>query len=209
MASSRPLLFGAAFGAGALVGRASVSPQLRFARMTGSSVARPHAPRRVTHLPNPPDYPPAPEGRDVDDLRLASAIVTTRWHRLGHRRLRLGDVVPLHSAFGRDRFVDGARSARGTLDRGQLLDGACRLHGPWFADAYADDERRGWGIAFETAGEREAYDPEVRLRLARLRPPPPPQAPPPGADRAHHPPAGEPARDAGHPPPPRSQAGPH
>jgi|SRR4051794_10946067 hypothetical protein len=177
MASSRPLLFGAAFGAGALVGRASVSPQLRFARMTGSSIAGPDAAGWITDFLNAAYYRREPEGRDVDDVRLASAIVTTRWHRLGHRRLRLGDVVPFHSAFGRDRFVDGARSARGTLDRGQLLDGACRLHGPWFADAYADDERRGWGIAFETAGEREAYDPEVRLRLARLGPPTPPEAP--------------------------------
>ena len=37
-------------------------------------------------------------------------------------------------------------------------------------------ERRGWGIAFETAGERAGYDPEVRLRLARLGSATPPEA---------------------------------
>src|SRR3954469_5056770 len=187
MASSRPLLFGAAFGAGALVGRASVSPQLRFARMTGSSIAGPDAAGWITDFLKAAYYRREPEGRDVDDVRLASAIVTTRWHRLGHRRLRLGDVVPFHSAFGRDRFVGGARSARGSLDRTQLLEGACRLHGPWFTDAYADDDRRGWGIAFETTSERAAYDPEVRLRLARLGPPTPPPAPGGGAEWATHP----------------------
>src|SRR4051794_27117893 len=184
MASSRPLLFGAAFGAGAPVGPASASPHLRFARMTGSSIAGPDAAGWITDFLNAAYYRRDPAQRDVDDLRLASAIITTRWHRLGHRRLRLGDVVPFHSAFGRDRFVDGARSARGSLDRTQLLEGACRLHGPWFTDAYADDDRRGWGIAFETTSERAAYDPEVRLRLARLGPSTPPQAP--GREQTWH-----------------------
>jgi hypothetical protein len=184
MATSRSLLVGAAFGAGALVGRASVSPELRFAKMTGSSIAGPDAAGWITDFLNAAYYRRDPDQRDVDDLRLASAIVTTRWHRLGHRRLRLGDVVPFHSAFGRDRFVDGARSARGTLDRPQLLEGASRLHGTWFADAYADDERRGWGIVFETPAERAAYDPEVRLRLARLGPSTPPRAP--GREQTWH-----------------------
>jgi hypothetical protein len=184
MTASRPLLVGAAFGAGALVGRASASPQLRFARMTGSSIAGPDAAGWITDFLNAAYYRRDPDHRDVDDLRLASAIITTRWHRLGHRRLRLGDVVPFHAAFGRDRFVDGARSARGTLDRDQLLSGAGKLLGPWFADAYADPERRGWGIAFETPEERSAYDPEVRLRLARLGPSTPPEAP--GREQTWH-----------------------
>src|SRR3954471_22191205 len=196
MATSRSLLVGAAFGAGALVGRASASPPLRFARMTGSSIAGADAAGWVTDFLNAAYYRRDPRQRDVDDLRLASAIITTRWHRLGHRRLRLGDVVPFHSAFGRDRFVDGARSARGSLDRTQLLEGACRLHGPWFTDAYADDDRRGWGIAFETTSERAAYDPEVRLRLARLCPSTPPEAP--GREQTWHtyPPVEVPSSDA-------------
>jgi hypothetical protein len=170
------LVVGAAFGVGALIGRASASPQFRFARMTGSSIAGPDAAGWITDFLNAAYYRREPDGRDIDDLRLASAIVTTRWHRLGHRRLRLGDAVPFHSAFGRDRFLDGARSARGTLDCGQLLEGAGRLLGPWFPGAYGDDERRGWGIAFESSGERAAYDPEVRLRLARLGASTPPEA---------------------------------
>ena len=177
MASSRPLLIGAAFGVGALAGRASASAQVRFAKMTGSSIAGADAGGWITDFLNAAYYRRDPDRRDVDDLRLAFAIVTTRWHRLGHRRLRLGDVFPFHAAFGRDRFVDGARSARGTLDREQLLEGAGRLIGPWFADGYADAARRGWGIVFETAQERSAYDPEVRLRLARLGPSSPPEAP--------------------------------
>lgn len=184
MTASRPLLVGAAFGAGALVGRASASPQLRFARMTGSSIAGPDAAGWITDFLNSAYYRRDPARRDVDDLRLASAIVTTRWHRLGHRRLRLGDAVAFHRAFGRERFIDGARSARGTLDRGQLLDGAGRLLGPWFAGAYADSARRGWGIAFESPEERAAYDPEVRLRLARLGSSTPPEAP--GREQTWH-----------------------
>ena len=184
MTVSRPLLVGAAFGAGALVGRASASPQLRFARMTGSSIAGPDAAGWITDFLNSAYYRRDPARRDVDDLRLASAIVTTRWHRLGHRRLRLGDAVAFHRAFGRERFIDGARSARGTLDRGQLLDGAGRLLGPWFAGAYADSARRGWGIAFESREERAAYDPEARLRLARLGSSTPPEAP--GREQTWH-----------------------
>jgi hypothetical protein len=184
MIASRALLIGAALGAGALIGRASASPQFRFARMAGSSIAGPDAAGWITDFLNAAYYRRDPARRDVDDLRLASAIVTTRWHRLGHRRLRLGDAVAFHGAFGRERFVDGTRSARGTLDRGQLLEGAGRLLGPWFADAYADDERRGWGIAFESPEERFAYDPEVRLRLARLGSSTPPEAP--GREQTWH-----------------------
>jgi hypothetical protein len=195
MAASRPLLIGAAFGAGALIGRTSASQQLRFARMTGSSIAGADAAGWITDFLNAAYYRRAPGGRDVDDLRLASAIVTTRWDRLGHRRLRLGDAVPFHSAFGRDRFLDGARSPRGTLDREQLLEGASRLLGPWFPDAYADDERRGWGIAFETVGDRAAYDPEVRLRRARLGYSTPPEAPEPEQIWHTYPPVEMPSSD--------------
>jgi hypothetical protein len=184
MAPSRSLLLGAAFGAGAVVGRASASAQLRFARMTGSSIAAPDAAGWITDFLNAAYYRRDPATRDVDDLRLASAIVTTRWYQLGHRRLRFGDVVPFHSAFGRDRFVDGARSPRGTIDRGQLLEGAGRLLGPWFGEAYRDDERRAWGIAFETVEERAAYDPEVRLGMARLGFTTPPEAP--GREQTWH-----------------------
>jgi hypothetical protein len=184
MTASRPLLVGAAFGAGALIGRASASPQLHFARMSGSSIAARDAAGWITDFLNAAYYRRDPARRDVDDLRLASTIITTRWHRLGHRRLRLGDVVPFHAAFGRERFVDGTRSERGTLGREQLLEGAGRLLGSWFPDAYADAERRAWGIAFESPQERAAYDPEVGLRLARLDSSTPPEAP--GREQTWH-----------------------
>jgi hypothetical protein len=124
MATSRSLLLGAAFGAGALVGRASASSQLRFARMSGSSIAGPDAAGWITDFLNAAYYRRDPAGRDV---------TTCGWRPRSSRPAGIcwgiaasgsADAVPFHSAFGRDRFVDGARSARGTLDRSQLLDGA-------------------------------------------------------------------------------------
>jgi hypothetical protein len=158
---------GAAGGA-YLCARAVMSPQARFARMSGSSILAPDAAAWATDFLNAAYFRRTPELRDVDDLRLASAILTTRWHRRGHRRLRAADALAFHGAFGRERFVDGSRSPRGTMDREQLLTGAARLLGDWFPAAYADDARRAWGIAFESVAAREAYRPEERLRNARL-----------------------------------------
>jgi hypothetical protein len=102
--------------------------------------------------------------------RLAFAIVTTYWYRQEvPRRLRLADLRAFHRAFGRRRF-DTEVSGRGLLSRPQLLEGAAQLLGDWFPEAYADDARRGWGIAFPTVNEREAYEPERRLELAKLGP---------------------------------------
>jgi len=81
--------------------------------------------------------------------------------------LGLADLRAFHRAFGHDRFAT-EDSIRGTLNRAQLLDGAVRLLGDWFPAAYADDDRRGWGIAFETASDRAAYDPAYRMALARV-----------------------------------------
>jgi hypothetical protein len=158
---------GAAGGA-YLGARAAMSPQARFARMSGSSILAPDAAPWATDFLNAAYFRRTPGLRDVDDLRLAFAILTTRWHQRGHRRLRATDALAFHGAFGRERFVDGSRSPRGTMDREQLLTGAERLLGDWFGDAYADDARRAWGIAFESVAAREAYRPEERLRKARL-----------------------------------------
>src|SRR5262249_27065911 len=115
--------------------------------------------------------------RDVDDLRLAFAVITTYWNsKGGGRRLRVTDLPAFHRAFGRQRFGTD-RSGRGELSREHLLEGASRLVGDWFPDAYADDDRRGWGIAFETTEERAAHDPELRLALARLGDPTPERTP--------------------------------
>jgi hypothetical protein len=165
-----PTAVTAGIAAGVLLGRASASPQARFARMTGSSLARPDAAGWVTDFLNAAYYRRTPDVSGVDDLRLASAIVTTYWHSAGGRRLRGPDVAAFHRAFGRDRFFESGRSPRGTLNREQLLEGASRLLGDWFPGAYADDGRRGWGIAFASAEEKARYRPEQRLERARLGP---------------------------------------
>jgi hypothetical protein len=144
------------------------SGPLQFARMSGSSIAGRDAAAWITDFLNAAYYRCPSGARDVDDLRLAFCIITTAWYRKpAGQRLRLTDLPAFHRAFGADRF-DTSRSARGVLDREQLLEGAARLLGPWFPEAYADPERRGWGIAFPTVADRDAYDPGRRLALARV-----------------------------------------
>jgi hypothetical protein len=151
---------------------------LRFARMSGSSIAGRDAAPWVTDFLNAAYYRRPEAGREVDDLRLAFAILTTYWYReAGGRRLRFTDVAAFHRAFGTGRF-DTSESGRGLLHREQLLAGGAKLLGDWFPEAYADDARRGWGIAFPTVEERDAYDPERRMKLARLGEPTPEAAPP-------------------------------
>jgi hypothetical protein len=144
------------------------SGPLRFARMTGSSIAGRDAAPWVTDFLNAAYYRRAVDERDVDDLRFAFGVLTTYWYNKDtHRRLHLSDLAAFHKAFGGDRFQTD-RSARGTLSRAQLEEGAARLLGDWFPEAYADDARRGWGIGFETVADREAYNPERRRVLAKL-----------------------------------------
>lgn len=163
---------------------ALTSPQAGFARTSGSSIAAPDSVGLVTDFLNAAYYRRPAGDREVDDLRLAFSILTTRWHRRGYRRLRAPDVVAFHRAFGPDRLRDDAHSPRGTLDRARLLDGAARLHGDWFPDAYTDDERRGWGVTFETVEDRHRYQPERRQEHAALGPLTPPQAP--GREQVWH-----------------------
>jgi hypothetical protein len=77
-------------------------------------------------------------------------------------------VLSFHRAFGRARLRVRGDSPRGTLTRSDLLEGGAHLLGDWFPDAYLDDERRGWGVVFRSAGEKRGYRPERRLQLARL-----------------------------------------
>lgn len=167
--SSTPFAFAAGLAAGVAGTRAWESSAGRFARMSGSSIAAPGAAPWITDFLNAAYYRRPQESRQVDDLRLAFSVVTTRWYRQGGRRLQPPDVLPFHAAFGRRRLSD-SRTPRGLLDREDLLDGASRLFGDWFPGAYADDERRGWGIAFPTRDDKAAYDHELRLRLARIGP---------------------------------------
>ncbi len=145
---------------------------IRFARMAGSSLAAPDAAGWVTDFLNAAYYARSPAEREVDDLRLALGILTTRWHRLG-RRLRAYDVLACHRAFGADRLL---RAPRLKLTREQLLAGGERLLGASFGGAWSDPARRGWGIAFADPAARGAYEPERRLRDAALGPLTPPRA---------------------------------
>jgi hypothetical protein len=150
---------------------------LQFARMAGSSIAARDAAFWVTDFLNAAYYRRPAEERDVDDLRLAFSVLTTYWYRKpGQGRLHAGDLGALHRAFGAHRFAT-AETRRGTLSRAQLLTGGAALLGDWFPEAYADDRRRGWGVAFPTEQERAGYDPDRRMRLARLGPLTPEGAP--------------------------------
>jgi hypothetical protein len=139
-----------------------------FARMAGSSIAGRDAAPWVTDFLNAAYYRRPVGERDVDDLRLAFGVLTTYWYRTHpERRLRVTDLPAFHRAFGAERFST-AETPRGTLSRAALERGAAELIGPWFPDAYRDPERRGWGVAFETAAERGAYDHAHRLALAQI-----------------------------------------
>jgi hypothetical protein len=141
---------------------------LGFARMAGSSIAGRDAAAWVTDFLNAAYYRRPVAERDVDDLRLAFCILTTYWYRnKPERRLRVSDLPAFHRAFGRERFSTD-ESARGTLSREALLRGGAALLGDWFPEAYEDDARRGWGIAFATVEERAAYNHEHRLKLAKV-----------------------------------------
>ena len=149
-------------------GKAPKTGPVRFARMAGSSIAARDAAAWVTDFFNAAYYRRPVGEREVDDLRVAFSVLTTYWYRHGApRRLHVTDLAAFHRAYGSGRF-DTEQSSRGTLSRAQLLDGALKLLGDWFPDAYRDDARRGWGIAFPSADERAAYDPELRLKLTRL-----------------------------------------
>ncbi len=160
---------------------AGASPKtglVRFARMAGSSIAARDAAPWVTDFLNAAYYRRPVEDREVDDLRLAFCVLTTYWYRKpAHGRLHVSDLRAFHRAFGKQRFASGD-SRRGTLSRTELFDGVERLLGGWFPAAYEDDSRRGWGIAFETTEDRAAYDPECRMKVARLGKLTPESAPP-------------------------------
>ncbi len=138
---------------------------LRFARMAGSSIAAPGAIAWVTDFLNAAYYARAESERDVRDLRLAHGIITTRWARRGGGRLGALDVLALNRAYGMLRL-----RRRGRLDHDALLEGARMLVGDWFPDAWWDDERRAYGIAFPTAAERRAFHPGAASRPCRTRP---------------------------------------
>jgi hypothetical protein len=172
------------------------SGPLRFARMTGSSIAGRDAAPWVTDFLNAAYYRRAVDDREVDDLRLAFSVLTTYWYNKDtQRRLHVSDLAAFHTAFGAERFHTD-RSARGTLSREQLEEGAAQLIGDWFPAAYADDARRGWGIAFETTEALAAYNPERRRVLAKLGDLTPESAPPQEQTWHTYPPVAMPSAEA-------------
>src|SRR6478609_11371125 len=96
------------------------SGPLRFARMTGSSIAGRDAAPWVTDFLNAAYYRRPVAEREVDDLRLAFSILTTHWYRKGGGRLRIADLPAFHRAYGTHRF-DKLHASRGLLSREQLL----------------------------------------------------------------------------------------
>jgi hypothetical protein len=145
---------------------------VQFAGMVGSSIAAKDSTGWVLHFLNAAYYTKSDDERELDDLRLAHTVLSTHWHRLG-RPLRTTDVHRFHHAFRR-AHGGGSHYPAGRLDRDQLERGAHQLHGDWFMEAYTDPARRGWGVAFESSEERDAYRPEARLEsgaLAELSPP--------------------------------------
>jgi hypothetical protein len=169
--------FAAGLAGGVVLGRTVGREQARFARLAGWSIATPAAAAWVTDFLNAAYYRWPQDVRELDDLRLAFAIITTYWYRCGGRRLRGTDVLAFRRGFERARF-DTSRSPRGMLDHDQLLDGAVRMFGPWFAEARSDPDRTGWGIVFATAEAVARYRPERRLELAEVGPMTPPTYPP-------------------------------
>ena len=140
--------------------------------MAGSSIAAPSAMAWVTDFCNAAYYARDPGERDVDDLRLA--LVRPR-HAVGVAQ-RPAPRCPGPARL-RQRVRRRPRRAGGRLDRQALLDGAARLLGDWFGDAYHDDQRRAHGVAFETVGAREAFEPSRYLRRGALKDLTPPKRP--------------------------------
>jgi len=150
--------------------------ELRFARMSGSSIAAPSAVGWVSDFLNAAYFARPPARRTVEDLRLAFCVLTTRWHRRGAaERLGARELTAFHRAFGARRLKTWPL---GTLDREGLMTGAAALLGDWFPGAYADAARRAHGIAFETLADRAVFDPSARLTHAALGALTPPEAPP-------------------------------
>jgi hypothetical protein len=141
--------------------------------MAGSSIAGPRADAWVTDFLDAAYYARPEAERDVRDLRLAHGVVTTRWASHHGRRLGLRDVLAMRRAYGRLR-----PSNEGRLDHDALLAGARTLLGEWFPEAWADDDRRAHGIAFETVTARRRFEPEQRLREAAIGDLTPPLAAP-------------------------------
>ena len=133
--------------------------------MAGSSIATPGAAAGSPTSSTPRTTPAPHAARDVDDLRLAHGVLTTRWASHPRRRLGARDLAAFHRAFGTRRMRSGGR-----LDRDVMLEGAGALLGDWFA---AGVGRRcavaRTGSPFAPWQQRRAFDPASRARHAADR----------------------------------------
>ena len=159
--------------------------------MAGSSIAGRDAAPWVTDFLNAAYYRRPADEREVDDLRLAFSVLTTYWYRRGlRRRLHVADLPAFHRAFGADRFDTDALGPRHAEPRAAARRRS-RLLGEWFPGAYADDARRGWGVAFDDGGGARRLRAGRRLALAQGRPAHARAAPPGRAGLAHVPAGGD------------------
>ena len=108
---------------------------LRFARMTGSSIAGRDAAGWVTDFLNAAYYRRPVAERDVDDLRLAFAILTTYWYRReSPRRLRLTDLRAFHRAYGTAAVRHRGSPAAACSTASSCWTERVQLLGDWFPD---------------------------------------------------------------------------
>ena len=166
---------GLGFAADRLANRLQGTHPAATARLVGTTIAAPTAAPWITDLLNAAYFARDAAARDLDDLRLAFAIVTTYWHEQGHRPIGARDLVRFHRAFGTAR-LRRAGGSQGTLDAHALLRGGDELFGDWFSEAARDPARRGWGIVFRSEDAKRDHEPEVRLEAAQLGPLTPPVA---------------------------------
>jgi hypothetical protein len=158
--------------------------------MAGLSIVAPSAVTWVTDFLYHSFYARPKTERTLEELRLAHAILGTRW-RLAGRRIGIRDRRAFHSAFDAPRL-----GLFRSLDREALLEGGRRLFGDWFPNAWSDPARRAYGIVFETSAERRSFDPALRPRHAAVRRMTPPREPPARQRWATYPPVALPDPDA-------------
>ena len=171
---------------------------LRFAGMTGSSIAGRDAAPWVTDFLNAAYYRRPAASATSTTCAWPSAILTTYWYRAAAGAACAStDVVPFHRAFGARPLRRPTARRRGTLEPRASCSTAPRGCSASGSPAPTPTTRAaGWGIAFPTVDERAAYDPSVGWRSPRLGPLTPESAPP--AEQVWHtyPPVEMPSADA-------------
>ena len=160
MANARSAVpFGAGLAAGLAISRLLTSPPGPLRAHERLSIAAPDAAGWVTDFLNAAYYrAPGRTSATSTTCGWPSPIVTTLWRRAGRRRLRGTTWCRSTAPSAARGSTAGARVAARSTAR-SCSPAPRELLGDWFPDAYADDARRGWGIAFETRRGEGAHDP--------------------------------------------------